>query len=282
MIDYNLTDLEAQKVLSMASESYQDTDLYNKLQSQYDEQTYKPDMLYHTINSSDITYFEYNPDKVITTLCQEEQRDWLINFENSYHESKGRNKVGALNGMLFSYVDYATGLSTMDSIVIGTCMRDMGIWINEPYVNGYVVSMIYNQGELKIQDSIASKDEYPLAWFIISGYACMRDGIKDTTYHNNTYDLTRETNRTIYGQKENGNMCMITLKEANMDECQRLCVAMGIINSIVLDGGGSTRFNLFDKMMNTNGYRQIANGLILYSFLTEDDVEYPMRQYIEY
>jgi len=278
----NLTNKE---VLTIVSALRYQRSIQQKVQNQYDLQVVaadnKPKLKYHTINSSSITYFEYDPLLSITVLAQEKTRQWLPNFRSPWHERAGRKKIASLNGMLFSYIDYATRKKTTKSIPYGTCMKDMGTWLNKPYINNQVVNMIYNEHRLIIQNGVKEK-EYPKAWFIISGYACVKDGEKDSTNYSSIAMSHTLTNRTIYGQKANGNIAMITMKKATFYDCQRLALKMGLTNAIILDGGGSTRFNLFGKKKNPNGFRQIANALLIYSKLTDADVEYPMRQYIKF
>jgi len=294
MINFELTEEQSKKMLSIISQDNKNDTLFEELRLQYKEQyvepikeevvEIKPTALYHSINSAKNTYFEYNPKKVMTALCQEKTRQWLPNFKNNYFANSGRIKMASLNAMLFSYRDYSTGAKTNNCILFGTAMRDMGIWINKPYINDYVINMICTvNDQLIIQDGV-KEDEYKKAKFIISGYACTKDGRKDYRKHSKTPHLAGKTNRTIYGQKDNGNMVMITLKSATANDCQNLCIAMGVTNSIMLDGGGSTRFNLFGKRMSLfNGYRKIANALILYSNLKDrTEVEYSGRQYIKY
>ena len=280
MINFKLSDSQAIKLISVISKNSSSYNLLVELKKQFSIQyiepiiekpeVKKPTALYHSINNSGNTYFEYNPKEVVTALCQKTNRQSLSKFKNNYFEKSGRVKMGAINAMLFSYTDYSTKRKTNKSIVFGTAMRDMGIWINKPYVNKYVINMVCTlEDKLIVQDGIG-ENEYTKAKFIVSGYACTKNGVKDSSKHSNSAHLLGRTNRTIYGQKANGNMVMITMKKAKAIDCQNLCIAMGVDNSIMLDGGGSTRFDLFGKRMSWfNGYRKIANSLVLYSYLKD-------------
>jgi len=278
-LKFELEQKEALTILSNLSEA-KELDLHSKLLTQYREQNPEVALKYHTINSTDITYFEYNPLYSTTVLSQGQTRQWLPNFADPKCVSEGKTNMASLNGMLFSYINPITRVATKESFACGTCMNN-GIWHNKPYDSYEMVNMICKDNKLIVQDGVKI-DEYPKADFIISGHACMKNGEFDTTRNSRIPTRNQITNRTIFGQKSNGNFVMITMKLAKIEDCKRLCKALDVVNAITLDGGGSTRFNLFDKTMNVNGKREIANAILVYSKLTKEDTEYPGRQFITF
>lgn len=217
------------------------------------------------VYETDVSIWTFHPSEGIPVLMQQKNRQYIDKFHNKYYEDMGFMLVEISNCSLFSYVD-KKGNKTNKSIPYGTTMRDKGHWINKPYINDWLVTMIY-QNDKFIIDDFTNIDKYPDALIMFGGYPCILGGKKDSRKWDKTAHLFSSTSRTIIGQKSDATIIKIVTKNGKgltADQCAELCISLEIVNAVILDSGESSQQIINGNHVNSNR-RRVANGLGTYA-----------------
>ena len=181
----------------------------------------------------------------------------LDKFSSSWAEGKGEKLVATINGSLFSNM-------TTEAKPYGTLASrsEQGFWINKPYPSPHWIALIYNGDKMIVSDNMFTETMYPDAHFIIGGISCTVRGHIDKRSQIDTY--YEHTNRTIVGQKADGT-CVFACFKGNVLKTRLYAQELGLYNSIILDGGGSTGMIVEDELIYGNKNRPICNALLVYS-----------------
>ena len=176
---------------------------------------------------------------------------------STYHNERGRTGIAAINGSLFD-----TGKT--EAVPYGVVYYAKGTIKNPCTGSYYWIDMIYD-GQTMVVDGSLSSD----TWIGFSGFACIKNGEADTRKHELHSHLISVQPRTAIGQKENGDIVMF-VTDGRPDgmtaaEVTEYLLSMGVINAILLDGGGSSAMYINGEMINDNENRKVANALVFYS-----------------
>ena len=217
----------------------------------------------YTLNKfgSQLNIWEYLPTEGIPVLMQQDTRQPLENFHNKWFEDRGYELIEVSNCSLFGYTK--NGKATSESIPYGTTMNDKGHWINRPYINDGLITMVYQNNEF-IVDDFVDINKYPNALIMFGGFPCILNGYKDNRKWDKTAHLSRKTDRTIIGQKFDGTIIKVIADRLTANECSAVCKELKVKNAVIVDGGGSVQQLIKGKHINLNR-RDVANVLGTYA-----------------
>lgn len=226
---------------------------------------------------TDIHLFEFNPNEHIFTLTAETNRTKLSGINHDYWESKGKVLSAGINA---GYFGWGKAVDT-----VGVDYRDEGFTFSDTTDSDEFIEVIYQDKKLyffdgKVEDINA---KYPNAeWALSGGYPLTENGKislrkKEKFTHWNQFHP-----RTFIGQKANGNIVLCVAEGRNVNDKglnalgqAEIAMELGLVDSINLDGGGSSEMIVDGVIKNFlgNGERAIATALLVYSNPVEKVVE---------
>jgi len=194
-------------------------------------------------------------------LVQPKKRDTVKNLSpNGWHSQRGRLPKVAINCSLFD-----TG--TMDAKPYGTVYHDKGFTVNPQHPeqnHKYWIDMKYDNVNGFVVDGKIDAD----TWLCFSGFACLKNGNRDTRKWDLHSHLAHKEPRTVIGQSADSIVIMVTDGRPDgltAKECQDIMLSEGCTDAIILDGGGSSTLMINNIMVNKNENRKVANALVFYA-----------------
>jgi len=130
------------------------------------------------------------------------------------------------------------------------------------YDNTYINYMYYKTGKTVIKYITNSEEtfyfKYDMKWVMGVGWSLVNNGKKDLT-NSDKFSHSKERHpRTMIGQLPNGNFVLVvadgrstTSKGLTADEQAQVMLSLGCTTAVSLDGGGSSKMVVNNKVVNT-------------------------------
>lgn len=221
--------------------------------------------------NTNIHIMTINPTKCEIVLVATDGNTLLpvTKLENHWLINNGYKRVGAINGGFFQGSGMANGWEFVDYDYLYT----------EGYKDG-ILDLFYKDMKLIIDDVDMDKfnNEYrgKAQWGVSASYSLVQNGVKDLTgsskfSHSNSYNP-----RTFIGQKANGDILFMVCDGRGKADSTGLtasqqadvCLELGCVTAINLDGGGSSTLEYMGSIKNTptdGSLRKVSNAIVVYS-----------------